>query len=947
MNKPTRYSAKISELKIPEARPQTPSAPAHIVRIGKKPQFLKGLAPSIMKMLEASSTSLNTQKFNPLKIENDVSSLKIAMDKTAMSKNSQITIHESNNLVDLSASRPFEANTCRSKLNDFIVNGVCDARVNDVVSSGQYFHPIECELIDYKQEIPQDALSIAKTIKHIVAMHNTFGGYLIFGVAETVPEIEFQLVGCDSSTFDIKKIKDKLYSYTGVNINLSCWQQRVQDKDVVGLFIPKRLTSEPVFFGKDGPQDSKNRPIFNKDDFYMRRGDNTEPASGVSVSFLFGERECFYSTGSLEKFSPEKKFTENNLPDRNFICPRFVGRIATIEKLWFWFADPFSYVKMLAGEGGLGKSSIAYEFAQQVCEEAPIGIQRVLWLTAKTRQFHADSDTFTPVPWTHFNSYSTLLECLCRESAVSSAEIEGANERLLKSFLRDALLEFPTFIIIDDMDSLNAEDQRRGLELATQLGSTKSRFLLTTRRNLTHSGDVAIELEGLKGEEYSDYVKLLQDRFKGPLMSDRDIELLHTATHGSPLFTDSLFRLVRRGSTVKKASEDWRGQKGAQARAAALMVEIESLSDESKRVLLVVAILRSCSRKELLQACKYVDEILSECLEELSSFYLISAPRIRTEPRYEVLETMYSLVIQIKEKLVPNAEKFEREVRDLRKSGLVGKSVNETSLVGHAIAEASAFLRDGDVVEALKIIGAAQRRSKYHPDLYLMQGNCLMRALPSRPNEARKVFRKAYDGGVCKPMLFDLWYQAEFEDNHPVGALTVCELAISGDVRRNGSWERNKMIALTRIATDQERSGDIEAAIKGLDAAANFGYTSLLKMPQQEQFAVKESLFDLNDSIMKIGRRETSSIVHNLDMVKYIINMIERKDFRKRTLFNAVDFLGKCGPSKRTLSRFSDETFELKTQARLDVIAILKRTAKVRTADGEYLEDLLQQAERA
>ena len=120
----------------------------------------------------------------------------------------------------------------------------------------------------------------------------------------------------------------------------------------------------------------------------------------------------------------------------------------------------------------------------------------------------------------------------------------------------------------------------------------------------------------------------MKERYNAPVIAEKDLDSIQLTTHGSPLFTDSLYRLIRRGSTVKRASEEWRGKKGAQARSAALAVEIESLSDESKRVLLAVSILRSCSLRELAQACQYVDEILNDCLDELSSFYLISAPRI-------------------------------------------------------------------------------------------------------------------------------------------------------------------------------------------------------------------------------------------------------------------------------------------------------------------------------
>lgn len=262
----------------------------------------------------------------------------------------------------------FEANTCRAGLADFVTDGVCDRRVIDHLRKENQFLAVECELLDYKEIIPSDAVSIGKLLRHIVAFHNTFGGYLIYGVSEVVSEIDFRMVGCEPDNLDLKQLKDKIYSYTGANIQLSSHTVKIEEMHIVLIFIPKRQESEPVYFGKDGPQDLKgNKSVFKKGDFYMRRGDNSEPAAGESIAFLFGPRVCFYKRAYDEKIISDKKFTENNLPERNFICARFVGRISTIEKLWLWFADQFSYVRVLAGEGGLGKTSIAYEFALQVC----------------------------------------------------------------------------------------------------------------------------------------------------------------------------------------------------------------------------------------------------------------------------------------------------------------------------------------------------------------------------------------------------------------------------------------------------------------------------------------------------------------------------------------------------------------------------------------------------
>ena len=57
---------------------------------------------------------------------------------------------------------------------------------------------------------------------------------------------------------------------------------------------------------------------------------------------------------------------EHNLPDRDFVCSRFVGRSDDLGDLWTWLADDFSRVRLIAGEGGLGKTSLAYRFVEAV-----------------------------------------------------------------------------------------------------------------------------------------------------------------------------------------------------------------------------------------------------------------------------------------------------------------------------------------------------------------------------------------------------------------------------------------------------------------------------------------------------------------------------------------------------------------------------------------------------
>src|ERR1017187_5591138 len=69
----------------------------------------------------------------------------------------------------------------------------------------------------------------------------------------------------------------------------------------------------------------------------------------------------------------------------------FVGRSSQIEKLWEWFLDPVSRRWALSGDGGKGKSALAYQSATEVQREGPEPIQIIIWISAKRRRFEEGS----------------------------------------------------------------------------------------------------------------------------------------------------------------------------------------------------------------------------------------------------------------------------------------------------------------------------------------------------------------------------------------------------------------------------------------------------------------------------------------------------------------------------------------------------------------------------
>ncbi len=424
----------------------------------------------------------------------------------------------------------------RSDISNYIVNGTLDERVLQCLMTPEGFVPKECELWDYKETANTDAVSKGKTILQITSFYNAYGGYILYGIAENGDLKNYKAKGINPNCVDEQQIRTLLREYTGEVIDFSYIEIshfHNSENLLFGLLhIPKRsLTDPPLFFIKNGPEDKKGKLIFQKDQAYVRIHDNCMVAQGKkALQFLFGKRELEIdgSENNLRNLASKEIIQDHNLPDRRVICSKFFGRDAIIERLWLWLSDEFSKTRLLAGEGGKGKTSIAYEFCEEVCRARPFNLTRVFWVTAKEKQFSGMQNEYIDMPETHFYDLNSLLQALCAGFAILEKEIESGNVRILKKKLQDALRLFPSLVVIDDIDSVqNLDDQKRILELCSEISSgTQSYFLLTTRMNLISSSDICITVPGLSKIEYQPYVTYLNEFIGSPPIKKGDINLL-------------------------------------------------------------------------------------------------------------------------------------------------------------------------------------------------------------------------------------------------------------------------------------------------------------------------------------------------------------------------------------------------------------------------------------
>ncbi|MEQ8837114.1 MAG: NB-ARC domain-containing protein, partial [Lacipirellulaceae bacterium] len=459
-----------------------------------------------------------------------------------------------------------------------------------------------------------------------------------------------------------------------------------------------------------------------------------------------------------------------------------------------WLGDDLESVKVLAGEGGKGKTSIAYEFAALIAGSGNSEFDQVIWLTAKRKQFKARLNDYLENPSLNFSDYHSFLKTLCNAvGGMAEGEMEDAPPEYLKRQAREALNIIPTLLIVDDVDSTVPEDQKRILETVRAISNSGSKVLVTTRANITYSQDISISVPGLFGEEYSELVDQLAQRLEMKQFSAKDKGKLQLSSEGSPLYTESIFRLCKLGYGLGQALSDWKGGQGEAVRDAALRREIEALTIESRKVIFLLTIVGSCSISEIRDFLDLERTQVDDCLSELGSLFLVQeAPILENEPRYEVGRSISSLIQSHGEAFLPNQSRFEREIRERANAFELNRKGTKREEVAKAISQCNSLVREKNFDDADRTIKSILRRSKYarNPDLLLMLGKVSYFNPSAIPADAKRKFFDAFHAGQRKELLFDLWYETEKLDNSVAGAMEVCDYAIRDGKYTTTLWYR-------------------------------------------------------------------------------------------------------------------------------------------------------------
>lgn len=695
----------------------------------------------------------------------------------------------------------------------------------------------ECELWDYKESYTDDAFALAELCRDVVSFHNAYGGYIILGIAD-----DFEIKGFANS-IDQQTLRQKIRHYFGADIAVSVEELPLLDhKRLTVVGVPKRL-GPTLVATRPGPNPQGGKPVFNQGAVFFRVDDSCQLIRGSEdLQFLASSR-----VHSLEGLGPERGVTQSNLPDRNAICPNLIGRSDVKAELWLWLADRLSRYRVVAGPGGFGKTSAAYYFAEDVTETSSNGFYQVLWLSAKKKQFSGAAGGYEDLPYSvnagdSFHDIESMLSTLAASLAISAEEWSDASMPDRIGLLREALETIPSFVVLDDLDSLTPDEQRQVVQLVMQIAGGASKFLLTTRNNLVAPNDSTTRMPGLKGEDFRGFVELLSQRF-GRGITTKELGELEEATQGSPLFAESVFRLMKLGSKFGEALKLWRGKDGEAVRAACFKREVKNLTFKARRSIFALSRVESASLPELCRFAELERVEVEQAILELDQLFLCSSEEIAGEPRFRVPENLRRLLEEEKGELVPEHAEIERRVAALQKEATGGgKSRGKNAPIAAAINQAMAQLGNGDLRGACETVDVALKLWPGSADLWMVKARCFAAVEPVDVELVRRAFEKSYSLGKREQRLFEKWIDFEITEGNTNAAIDVGQKGDEAFEQPNFMWLGRIGHAYFKRGDQRLRRGELEDASQDFRASLQHLNKALSAAPKPARSSIGSAM---------------------------------------------------------------------------------------------------------
>ncbi len=697
--------------------------------------------------------------------------------------------------------------------------------VSALIPNGSPFN-YEAQLWDYKEKLPFQKsqpteddiraynIEVCEIIKDIVAFHNAFGGYIVFGIKD---KGEDRISGCVGE-LNVTDLNKKIEGYTRENIE--CFYSVLpipnrQDKKVGILLVPRRPDgATPVHFIKPGPQKANGARCFNADT-YVRMRDECRPAAATSKDWKFLHSDRSPSSAGAQI---KHRGISSRLPARDPDLIEFVGREDILAKLRGWLSDSRSPVRLVTGIGGLGKTSIAYRFCEEVADTQAGSIEWVLWFTAKQKTYSALRGQLVQTAKVDFSNLNELFIAILKSF---SYEFEQQDEDPTSSELLERVVEafssYTCLVVIDDIDSLSPEDQREAVSALTAIAMRTvgreippTRILMTSRIDHGIAPTSVIKIGGLTREDFESHVANLCTVFLINNFNAHSVDMLFRATSGSPIFASSIVRLVRLGESLQNALDAWRGQEGEEVRRFAFEREIKLLDGVQSRLLYAVLLLGETSINDLSRVLDATAKVIRDRVSELQSYHLVSTGTKEGGDAVIFPPSDLAAVVDIlRSHLGLQAEAIEKACARAHES-----SNEDNRSIGLGIRRIVSLWDNSRNDEAYRIAQDLRAKFPKSGDVANILGQALMKSSPPNYRDADREFETARQLGCKRPALVNDSIRTKTALGDWQGLFEFCRKLSSSDTSENSPLlgylrASSEILKTAKVRADHRRAAEL------------------------------------------------------------------------------------------------------------------------------------------
>jgi energy-coupling factor transporter ATP-binding protein EcfA2 len=453
----------------------------------------------------------------------------------------------------------------------------------------------------------------------VCAFSNTSGGLIVFGVNDAT-----RRGGKNRVQPNLDRFLQAFHQITGEMIRVDFRRYSSEEVDAfeVLLIPPLEQNRLPLRFLSDGR-------YYPAQTIWVRQGHEVVAASPRHIAQLY----CRSAPDAHNGFAE----IEGSLPPSPATMRTFVGRMATIDRIFSWLKLSDQPRTFLFGKGGSGKSTIAFQVAKVLREsgsgfliEGDSPLETVMFLTAKERELNTDTLTEKGFSYNDFKDERSLYEAIITEGGSSFDSLDDMNLSDLRREVSDLFNRTSCFIVIDDIDTLTTKGLEAGFEFligALYKSKKKSKVLYTLRNAPSQAISNSIDVPGLaSGTEYNEFVKLAADQFRVPppeaACRNGELELI---SERRPLVIESVIALRRRVDSYERAIELFKQGGGDDVRRYVFRREWGAIrpSSRGRELLAVLALYKGKIAYDDLVALMYDNAaILPEALAEIQEMFV-------------------------------------------------------------------------------------------------------------------------------------------------------------------------------------------------------------------------------------------------------------------------------------------------------------------------------------